>query len=244
VQTEAVRALRELCPTLSVGVLTADLMNLERELSIIQNEGVKLLHIDVMDGCFCPQMTVGPPFIKKIRTPLLKDVHLMVTDPVGKIPEYVAAGADIVTVHVESTHHVHRAVQQLGSVKNVNDPARGLVRGLALNPGTPLEAVNPLLDEIDMVVLLAVNPGWAGQKLTPWFCDRVVKARQMLDDAGKPEILIMIDGGITRDNIQTVSRLGADIIVTGSAVFDGKAAGENARFMLNAVREEKKRGIQ
>ncbi|RPI27540.1 MAG: ribulose-phosphate 3-epimerase [Acidobacteria bacterium] len=236
-QTEALRTLRRLCPTISVGMLTADLMNLERELSIIQDEGVKLLHIDVMDGCFCPVMTVGPPFIKGIRTSMMKDVHLMVDEPVGKVPEYVAAGADIVTVHAESTHHVHRAVQQLSNLKNANDPERGLVRGVALNPGTPLDALEPLLSEIDMVVLLAINPGWSGQKLTAWFCDRVVKAKRMLEEADRSEVLVTIDGGVTRDNIRMVSGLGADIIVTGSAVFDGKDVAENARFMLDAVRQ-------
>jgi ribulose-phosphate 3-epimerase len=236
-QTEALQALRRMCPTISVGVLTADLMNLEQEIAIIQNEGVKLLHIDVMDGSFCPVMTVGPPFIKGIRTSMMKDVHLMVDEPVGKVPEYVAAGADIVTVHAESTHHVHRAVQQLSNLKNTNDPDRGLVRGIALNPGTPLDALEPLLSEIDLVVLLAINPGWSGQKLTPWFCDRVVKAKRMLEQAGRPEVLVAIDGGVNRENIRMVGGLGADIIVTGSAVFDGKAAAENARFMLDAVRK-------
>jgi ribulose-phosphate 3-epimerase len=235
-QTEALRRLRELCPTVSVGVLTADLMNLEREISIIEKEGVKLLHIDVMDGCFCPMMTVGPPFIKGIRTRLLKDVHLMIDDPVGKIPEYVAAGADIITVHVESTRHIHRAVQQLAGLRSVNDPSRGLLRGVALNPGTPLEALAPLLSEIEMVVLLAINPGWSGQKLTPAFCERILRVKRMLHEAERQEVLIAVDGGVTRENVSMISGVGADIVVTGSAVFDGKAVAENARFMLEAVR--------
>ncbi len=235
-QTEALRRLRELCPTVSVGVLTADLMNLGQELSIIENEGVKLLHIDVMDGCFCPMMTVGPPFIKGIHTPLLKDVHLMIDEPVGKIPDYVAAGADIITVHVESTRHIHRAVQQLAALNNVNDRSRGLLRGVALNPGTPVETLAPLLSEIEMVVLLAINPGWSGQKLAPSLCDRVLRVKEMLHEAERPEVLVTVDGGVTRDNVGMVSGLGADIIVTGSAVFDGKAVAENARFMLEAVK--------
>ncbi len=235
-ETEQLSALRELCPTVSVGVLTADLMNLQRDLSIIEKEGVKILHIDVMDGCFCPMMTVGPPFIKGIRTSLLKDVHLMIDEPVAKIPEYVAAGADIITVHVESTRHIHRAVQQLAGLKNANDPSRGLLRGIALNPGTPLETLGPLLSEIDMVVLLAINPGWSGQKLTPALCQRVLGVKRMLHEAGRPEVLIAVDGGVTRENVGMVSGLGADIIVTGSAVFDGKAVAENARFMLEAVK--------
>ncbi len=235
-ETEALRRLRELCPTVSVGVLTADLMNLGGELSIIEKEGVKLLHIDVMDGCFCPMMTVGPPFIKGIRTGLLKDVHLMIDEPVGKIPDYVAAGADIITVHVESTRHIHRAVQQLAGAKNVNDPSRGVLRGVALNPGTPIETLAPLLSEIEMVVLLAINPGWSGQKLAPEFCERVLSLRRLLHEAERPDILVTVDGGVTRENIAMVNGFGADIIVTGSAVFDGKAVAENARFMLEALK--------
>jgi ribulose-phosphate 3-epimerase len=235
-ETEALRRLREWCPTLSVGVVTADLMNLGQQISIIENEGVKLLHIDVMDGCFCPMMTVGPPFIKGIRTSLLKDVHLMIDEPVAKIPDYVAAGADIITVHVESTRHIHRAVQQLGAMKNVNDPSRGLLRGVALNPGTPVETLVPLLPEIEMIVLLAINPGWSGQRLVPGFCERVMSLKRMLHDAERPDILVTVDGGVTRENIAMVGGFGADIIVTGSAVFDGKAVAENARFMLNAVK--------
>jgi len=235
-QSEAMRALREWCPTVSVGVITADLMNLQRELSVIESEGVKLLHIDVMDGCFCPMLTVGPPFIKGIKTPLLKDVHLMIDEPVSKIPDYVAAGADMITIHVESTRHVHRAVQQLAGVKNVNDASRGIIRGVALNPGTPLEALEPLLSEIDMVVLLAVNPGWSGQKLTPPFCNRILKVKRMLHEAERREVLVSVDGGVTRENVAMIAGLGADIVVTGSAVFDGKAVAENARFMLQAVK--------
>ncbi len=235
-QTEAWRALRESCPTISVGVLTADLMNLGQELSIIEKEGVKLLHIDVMDGCFCPMMTVGPAFIKGIRTSLLKDVHLMIEEPISKIPDFVAAGADLVTVHVESTRHIHRAVQQLAGLKNVNDPSRGLIRGVALNPGTPVDALSPLLSEIEMVVLLAINPGWSGQKLAPAFCERILAVKRMLHEAERQEVLIAVDGGATRENISMISGVGADIIVTGSAVFDGKAAAKNARFMLEAVR--------
>jgi ribulose-phosphate 3-epimerase len=228
--------LRELCPTVSVGVLTADLMNLASELSVVEQAGVKLLHVDVMDGCFCPMMTVGPVFIKAIKTRLFKDVHLMIDDPVGKVADYVAAGADIVTAHVESTRHIHRVFQQLGAMKNANDPERGIVRGAALNPGTPLSAAAPISGDVEMVLLLAVNPGWSGQKLAPNTGERVAKLRAMLHEAGRSETLVAVDGGVTRENIGAVRALGADIIITGSAVFDGKAAAENARFMLQAMK--------
>ncbi len=110
-----------------------------------------------------PQLTVGPAFVRAVKGALLKDVHLMVGDPVEKIGDYVRAGADILTVHYEAGPHVHRVLQSMGGCANANDPARGLVRGLALNPGTPVGVTEPLLDEIDLLLLLAVNPGWGGQ---------------------------------------------------------------------------------
>jgi ribulose-phosphate 3-epimerase len=227
--------LRSLCPTVSVGTLTADLMALGDELAILERAGVGIVHIDVMDGCFCPTMTVGPPYIKGLRTPLLKDVHLMVQEPLDKLADYVAAGADIITVQVEASVHIHRVLQRLGDMEHVAGPERGLVRGLALNPGTPLEwLAPPLLDEVEMVVLLAVDPGWSGQKFASTTLSRVARVKEMIARAGK-DILVCIDGGITRDNIAEVAAAGADLIVTGSAVFDGKAAAANAGFMLAAA---------
>lgn len=226
--------LRQWSPTLSVGIITADLLSLGSELALLERTGVRLVHIDVMDGCFCPGMTVGPPFIKAIKTPLLKDAHLMVADPVDKVADYVAAGADIVTVHPEAGPHIHRALQQMRNMTNVNDPARGLVRGVALNPGTPLESLEPLLDEIELILILAVNPGWKGQEFGRATAERVAKAKKMVEETGR-EILLAVDGGVTRKNIADVVKTGADIIVTGSAVFDGKSPEENAKFMLSAL---------
>lgn len=227
--------LRQAAPLVSVGVLTANWMSLEAELGQIEQAGVKLLHVDVMDGCFCPMMTFGPPLIKAIRTPMLKDVHLLIEDPLCKLEGYVAAGADMITVHVESCRHIHRVLQALGTMSNVNDPARGILRGVALNPGTPMETIDPLMDELDMVLLVAVNPGWRGQKFIEDTRPRLSRLKQMVRDSGK-DILVGIDGGITRDNAADIARGGPDILVTGSAVFDGKAPLENARHMMRAVR--------
>ena len=226
--------LRRMCPLISVGILTADLMSLGSELKLMEKAGVKLLHVDVMDGCFCPMMTVGPGFIKALKTPLLKDIHLLIDEPLNKLESYVAAGADMITVQVESSRHIHRALQALGQMVNVNDPDRGILRGLALNPGTPLEVISPLIDELEMVFLLAVNPGWSGQKFIPSTRPRLARLRQMIRDANR-DILVGIDGGITRKNIADVAQMDADIIVTGSAVFDGKAPFENAEFMMSAL---------
>jgi ribulose-phosphate 3-epimerase len=227
--------IRKASPLISVGVLTADLMSLGSELKLMDTAGVKLLHVDVMDGCFCPMMTVGPGFIKALKTPLLKDIHLMIEEPLDKIESYVAAGADMITIHVESCRHVHRVLQKLRDFTNINDPDRGVLRGIALNPSTPLEVISPLIDDLEMVFLLAVNPGWSGQKFIPSTQGRLTRLRQMLSDA-KKDILVGVDGGITRDNIADVARMDVDIIVTGSAVFDSKTPLENARFMIDAVK--------
>ena len=231
---QAYETLKALSPTISVGILAADLLSLGSEISLLEGTDVGLMHFDVMDGCFCPMMTVGPPFIKAVKTNLLKDIHLMIQDPLPKLGDYVSAGADILTVHVESCVHIHRVLQEIGKMTNANDPERGLVRGLALNPGTPLEAVQHVLDEVDLILLLAVNPGWGGQKFIESTQTRLAKAREMISSSGK-DILLGLDGGIMRDNIANVAQMGADIVVTGSAVFDGKAPAENMKFMLNAL---------
>ena len=226
--------LRSLCPTVSVGTLTADLMNLGAELALLERSGVGIVHVDVMDGCFCPQLTVGPAYVKGLRTPLLKDVHLMIREPLDKLDAYAAAGADILTVHVEAAVHIHRVLQRLGGLENANRPGEGIARGLAFDPGTPLEWLEPLLDEVDMVTILAIDPGWSGQKFAPATLDRVTRIKEMVAAAGK-EILICVDGGVTKDNIAGIAAAGADLVVTGSAVFDGRAAEANARFVLSAV---------
>ncbi len=229
-----VARLRAAGPVLSVGVLAADLLNLGRDVASLERAGVQLLHVDVMDGCFTPMMTVGPPLLRAIRTPLLKDVHLMIRDPLERLADYVAAGTDLITVHVESCVHVHRVLQQLGAMKNVNDPRRGILRGIALNPGTPLEAIVPLVDEIDLILLLAINPGWGGQSFLPSTFGRLARARQMVADAGRP-VLLGVDGGITRANVGQLAGTGVDIVVTGSAVFEGSAPAATAAAMLASL---------
>ena len=150
-------------PRLTVGMLTADLLHLGDELGILESTGVELVHVDVMDGVFCPMLTVGPPFVKALRTPMIRDAHLMIEDPLSKLDQFVAAGADMITFHLEGARQPHRVLQALGRATNANDPGRGIVRGVGLNPSTPLDAVEPLLDELDYLLILAINPGWGGQ---------------------------------------------------------------------------------
>jgi len=230
-----VEQLRSTGPHLSIGILTADLAAMGGELALLEQAGARVVHTDVMDGVFCPQLTFGPAFVKAQRTALLKDAHLMVMAPEDKVEAFVAAGADIISIHPEGTRHPHRALQLLGRAVNVNDPDRGIVRGISINPGTPVEAIAPLLDEVEFVQVLAVNPGWGGQSFAGSTEGRLAHAGELIAATGRP-ILLGVDGGVTRANIEHVAGLGVDLIVTGSAVFDGKAAAENAAFMLDATR--------
>ena len=229
-----IERVRGLCPAISVGILTADMMSLGSEVRLLEQAGVQMLHFDVMDGGFCPMMTFGPPFIKGIKTSLIKDVHLMVRDPLEKLDAFVAAGADMITAHLEGCLHPHRLMQALGQMTNANNAGHGILRGIAINPGTPVEAVEPLLGELDMVTLLAVNPGWGGQKFIKTTPARMEKLLGLIRRS-KRDILMGVDGGITRDNVDEAVKMGADIIVTGSAIFDGKDAAGNARQMLATV---------
>ena len=209
-------------------------MVLEEEVSLLEQNGARAMHFDVMDGHFVPPLTVGASFVKAIRTTLLKDVHLMIQEPLDKVQDYATAGADMITVHIESTSHVHRVLQKIHELKNANDPERGIARGIALNPGTPVSVLEPLLDDVDIIFLLAVNPGFSGQKFIGATVERFGEVRTMVRRAGK-DILLGIDGGVTRGNINEIAALGPDIVVSGSAIFDGKAAEENLQAMLGAL---------
>jgi ribulose-phosphate 3-epimerase len=179
-------------------VLTADLMALGPEISILERAGVGAVHIDVMDGCFTPTLTVGPPFVRAIRTSLLKDVHLMIREPLATLGDYVAAGADIITVHVEACTHVHRVLQQLGKTPHASTrPAAS--SGNRLNPGTPLETIEPLLDESSWSCCWRSAPAGAASRssLRPTGGSREVK--QMIG-AAEADVLVSVDGGVTEQH--------------------------------------------
>jgi ribulose-phosphate 3-epimerase len=222
-------------PRLTVGVVTADLLHLGDELSVLEGAGIEMVHVDVGDGVFSPLFTVGPPFVKAMTTSLIKDVHLMVEDPLDKIDAFVAAGADMITFQVEGARQPHRVLQVLGEATNANDPARGIVRGVAINPSTPVAVLEPLLSEVEYILILAINPGWGGQAFLPSTPARVEQARRLIEASGK-RIALGVDGGVTFDNVAAVARLDIDLIVSGSAIFDGNAAAANAASMLEIVR--------
>jgi ribulose-phosphate 3-epimerase len=224
-------------PVISAGIMSADLMRLGEQAETLSQCGITMLHFDVMDGCFCPQLTAGPFFVKGFGTKLYKDVHLMVADPLPLIPEFAAAGADIITVHAESGRHVHRALQCIAEQKNAGDPARGILRGIAINPGTPLMAIEPFFDEIDALFLVAVNPGFPRQRFIEATGRAFVTLKKTVAFLPRPPLL-GIDGGITRENIARTASLGPQIIVTGSAVFEGGKIREN----LDTIRRNLSKG--
>jgi ribulose-phosphate 3-epimerase len=230
-----IELLCEKTPDVSVGILSADLMALGAEVERLAENKVRLLHFDVMDGHFVPQLTVGPLFVKAVKTRMYKDVHLMVDDPCAAVPLYAAAGADIITVHAESSVHARACLQLIGNQKNANDPSRGIARGIALNPGTALCALRPLLDEADIVTLVAINPGFKGQTLYPDTAARAEKVRELIAGTGR-RILLCIDGGVTKENIAAVAAMKPDIVVSGSAIFENDAVARNLEIMRNGLK--------
>jgi ribulose-phosphate 3-epimerase len=222
-------------PALSVGAISADLMCLEKDIGLLEDNHAPLLHFDVMDGRFVPQLTFGPWFVKAVKTTMLKDVHLMIENPHDAVAAYAAAGADCITLHVESCPHVLAALQKIAAQKNANDATRSIGRGIAINPSTPLCMLEPLLGEIDMLTLVCINPGFAGQTMRSDTSARAAQARELIARAGK-KILFCIDGGVTQSNIDLVGGLGADIVVSGSAVFEKSAVAHNLEFMQKALK--------
>ena len=214
--------------TLSLGINKADPMNVGAALGTLSRAGVTQIHVDVMDGVYCPEITVGPAFVAAIEDPFIKDVHLRVADPLLQVEKFVSAGADLITFQVEAARHPHRVLRVLGNA--------GVLRGIALAPGTPLAAAEPLLSELDYLLLVMVDPGWAGQEIVADYAERLVAARKLIGD--RP-IAIGIDGGVTSENVAAVAALKPDIIVSGSAIFsksDLHGAARDFRAQVEATR--------
>ncbi|GIW29708.1 MAG: ribulose-phosphate 3-epimerase [Meiothermus sp.] len=209
-------------------ILTADFARLGEQIREAEAAGVDWIHLDVMDGRFVPNLTFGPLVVEAIRkvTALPLDVHLMIVEPERYIADFARAGADWITVHHEATPHAHRAVQQIKEL--------GKKAGLAINPGTPLEALLPLLPELDLALLMSVNPGFGGQKYIPASTERIRRLsglRQHLN----PACLIQVDGGIKPENVAEVFRAGADVVVVGSALFNNRPVAENMEKLMGEV---------
>jgi len=232
---KAFNLLRECLPTLSVGITSADFLNIGKEVELLEGTNIKVMHFDIMDGCFVERLTVGPVFVKAVKTKLLKDVHLMIRNPEEKVLQYVDAGADMITIHIESSKDAHSIFRELGKVENKNDPERELIRGIAINPDTPVEVLKGLLDDVEMIVVLAVNIKRKGFPFFDSYADKFMEVKDLISGVDK-EILLCLDGGIKMNNISEFAKVGADILVSGSAIFKGEDPVQNIRFMLKEIK--------
>lgn len=220
--------LRSAPPKLSVGILAADAMEFGTSIKLLEQFGV-LLHLDVMDGRVWPKITAGAPILAGLRTRLLKDVHLLIDQPEKHIEDFAKAGADIITFSVEHCGDVATTLGLIGRMKNVNDPARGILRGVSLDPSTPVDVLKPVANKIDVVVLLAVGPDTGKQDFIPGLPEKIAAVRTINDD-----VVVFVDGAVTTDNIGQIAAMGPNGIVTGSAAFAGNPA-DNIRFMLEQI---------
>lgn len=193
-------------------ILSADFARLADEVAAVERAGADFLHVDVMDGHFVPNLTVGPPIVESLKkvTKLPLDVHLMITNADAFIPEFADAGADYLTVHVEACPHLHRTIQ---SIKE-----RGVNAGVTLNPATPMASLQQILGDVDLVLIMSVNPGFGGQTFIPSVLKKIAEARAMLDQI-KSQALLEVDGGVKVENAKGIVDAGATVLVAGSAIF-------------------------
>lgn len=207
---------------LSASILSADFGRLAEQVREAEQAGVDWIHVDVMDGHFVPNITIGPAVTQAVRqvTNLPLDVHLMISNPERYVEAFVEAGADWLGIHVEATVHLERLIQQIKEA--------GAKAAVTLNPATPLNCLEYVLPAVDMVLLMTVNPGFSGQKFIPAVLPKVRRLRQMID-AQELDVLIQVDGGVQVDTIRDLVAAGADVLVSGSGIFNERPVAENVR---------------
>ena len=213
---------------LAPSILAADFGNLRKEIQTVSEAGAQYIHIDVMDGMFVPSISFGMPVIQSVRscTDKVFDVHMMVEEPGRYAADLKAAGADLLCVHQEACRHLDRTINQIKEL--------GMKVGVALNPATPVETLSCVFDQVDMILLMSVNPGFGGQKYLDSCTRKITQLRSWLDEMGY-DTDIEVDGGINKETIHTVLKAGANVIVAGSSVFGGEA-GKNTEELLKIMK--------
>lgn len=214
---------------LAPSMLSADFKELGNEIQAIEEHGAKYLHFDVMDGIFVPSISFGMPVLKSIRsgTNLVCDVHLMITEPIRYVEDFANAGADLITIHLEACEDVDATIDKIREC--------GCKVGISIKPKTPVSAMEPYLEKVDMILIMSVEPGFGGQKFIPESLEKIAQTKRMLDEKGL-DVDIQVDGGIYTHNVEEVLKAGANIIVAGSAIFNGDTK-QNTIEMMDILKK-------